>query len=354
MLARNRMKELSVINKILYLINSICLLLLILSYLSPYISPIDFWPISFFGLLFPFFYIINSLFLLYWIFNLKRPVWANLIILLIGIQHIDLFIGFNDSVREEKNSFKILSYNVRLFNRYEWIPKSDIKSDIIDLIKREEADIVCIQESYNDNKIPKLGYKYRHIGLQNKESKLHMAIYSKYPQIAKNTVSIKGKKMNNTCIYSDIIINTDSVRVYNIHLASNWFKRSDYSFLKNPKKEKLKEGLIEIIKKMKSSYIKRAEQVLEIKKHMNSSNLPIIVCGDFNDTPLSYAYKKISNNLNDSFSQSGKGIGQTFLKIPALRIDYILHEKSYRSFNYKQYNEEFSDHYAISTELSIL
>ena len=63
-----------------------------------------------------------------------------------------------------------------------------------------------------------------------------MAIYSNYPQIKKETVSIKGERMNNTCIYSDILIKKDTIRVYNIHLASNWFNSSDYSFIQDPKK----------------------------------------------------------------------------------------------------------------------
>ena len=66
-----------------------------------------------------------------------------------------------------------------------------------------------------------------------------MAIYSKYPQIDKGTVSIKGERVNNTCIYSDMIIKSDTIRVYNVHLASNWFKNSDYSFFQNPQKDHL-------------------------------------------------------------------------------------------------------------------
>ena len=77
-----------------------------------------------------------------------------------------------------------------------------------------------------------------------------MAIYSKHPQIKKKTVSIKGERMNNTCIYSDMIINKDTIRVYNIHLASNWFKNTDYSFIQNPQKEKIKEGMIFTIEPM--------------------------------------------------------------------------------------------------------
>ncbi|MDC0249261.1 endonuclease/exonuclease/phosphatase family protein [Flavobacteriales bacterium] len=345
------MKGLSLINKLLYLINSICLLLLILSYLSPAISPTLFWPISFFGLLFPVFYVINSLFLIYWIIGFRKQSWPNIIVLLIGIQYIGLFFGSQPTTTKTTDSIKVLSYNVRLFNRYEWLPNPDVKSEIFKFLRKENANILCIQEFYTANEIPNLNYKYRHIGLQNKRSQWHMAIYSSYPQIDKGTVSIKGEHVNNTCIYSDMIINSDTIRIYNVHLASNWFKDSDYSFLKNPKKEKLKEGISGIINRMRNSYKNRANQAKVIKEHMNNSPYSIILCGDFNDTPLSYAYNTISTTLNDAFKESGKGIGQSFVRIPTLRIDYILHNKQFRSYNYMQYKQQLSDHYAVSCEL---
>ena len=345
------MKGLSVINKLLYLINSICLLLLIFSYLSPFISPTFFWPISFFGLLFPILYVINSLFLVYWIIGFKKQLWANIIVLLIGIQYISLFFGTQPTTTNTTESIKVLSYNVRLFNRYEWLPRPDIKSEIFEFLKKENADILCIQEFYTADKIPSFNYKYRHIGLQNKKSQWHMAIYSKYPQIDKGTVSIKGERVNNTCIYSDMTINSDTIRVYNVHLASNWFKNSDYSFLQNPQKNNLTKGIKGIAEKMKSSYKKRAEETKVIKQHMENSPYPIILCGDFNDTPISYAYNTISATLKDAFKESGKGIGQSFVKIPALRIDYILHNEQFKSTNYQKYNQILSDHYAVSCEL---
>ena len=350
---KSKMKGLSLINKLLYLTNSICLLLLLFSYLSPKISPAIFWPISFFGLLFPLFYIANILFLIYWIIGFKKQIWANIIVLLIGIQYIGLFFGTQPKTTENTDSIKVLSYNVRLFNRYEWIEKPDIKSKIFEFFKAEKADILCIQEFYTPNEIPSLDYPYRHIGLQSKKNQLHMAIYSKYPQLKKETVSIKGERMNNTCIYSDLCIDSDTIRVYNIHLASNWFKNSDYSFLQNPKKETLKKGIKGIVERMKSSYKKRAEEAQVIKEHMKSSPYPIILCGDFNDTPLSYAYNTISERLNDAFKESGKGIGQSFIKIPALRIDYILYNENFKSYNYIQHKQNLSDHYAVSCEIDI-
>ena len=347
------MKGLSLINKLLYLINSICLLFLLFSYLSPYTSPTYFWPISFFGLLFPVFYIVNIFFLIYWTISFKKQIWANIIILLIGIQYIGLFFGTQPKTSKNTDSVKVLSYNVRLFNRYGWIEKPDIKSKIVEFLKTEKADILCIQEFYTSDEIPTLNYPYKHIGLQSKKNQWHMAIYSNFPQIKKSTVSIKGERMNNICIYSDLIIDSDTIRVYNVHLASNWFKNSDYSFLQNPKKENLKKGIKGIVERMKSSYKNRAEEARAINEHIKSSPYPIILCGDFNDTPLSYAYNTISENLKDAFKESGKGIGQSFVKIPALRIDYIFHDEIFKSYNYIRHKQKLSDHYAISCEVEI-
>ena len=347
------MKGLSLINKLLYFLNSISLLLLLFSYLSPYISPVLFWPLAFIGLIFPILYITNVLFLIYWTNGFKKPMWANIIILLIGIGNISNYLGTSPNSSSSKENIKVLTYNVRLFNKYNWLKQKNVKKEIFDFFSSENADILCIQEFYSSDEIPDLNYPFKHIGVQNNKSQWHMAIYSNYPQINKETVSIKGEQMNNTCIYSDILIKKDTIRVYNIHLASNWFNSSDYSFIHNPKKNKLKEGLLGITKRMKNSYKKRAAEVDIIKKHMRKSPFPLIVCGDFNDTPLSYAYHSITGNLIDAFSFSGKGVGASFIKIPALRIDYILHDSDLESSNYKKYNQILSDHYAVSCEITI-
>lgn len=347
------MKGLSLIDKFLYLINSLSLFTLLLSYLSPFISPTIFWPISFIGLLFPILFLLNLAFFIYWLIGFKKPMWANLIILLLGIGNISNYFGTSPNSNSSEENTKVLSYNVRLFNRYGWIPKENVREDIFAFFTEEDADILCIQEFYTPNEIPDLNYPYRHIGLQNKKSQWHMAIYSKYPQIKKKTVSIKGERMNNTCIYSDMIINEDTIRVYNIHLASNWFKNSDYSFIQNPHKEKIKEGLKGIASRLKNSFIKRAEEVAVIKEHIKTSPYPIILCGDFNDTPLSFAYNTIKGDLVDAFTVCGKGIGDSFVKIPALRIDYILHDNELKSSNYQKHKQVLSDHYAVSCEIEI-
>lgn len=347
------MKKLTVIDKLLYFLNSISLFLLLISYLSPYISPALFSPTAFVGLIFPILYMINIVFLIYWLIGFKKPMWANIIILLIGIENINSYIGTSPNNNSSNENTKVLTYNVRLFNKYNWIKQPNIKQEIFNFLKTENADILCIQEFYNTNELPNLNYRYKNIGLKNRKNEWHMAIYSHYIQINNGTIDMEGQHMNKTCIYSDMIIKKDTIRVYNIHLASNWFNSSDYSFIENPKKNTLKEGILGISKRMKNSYKKRAKEVEKIKEHMQESPYPLIVCGDFNDTPLSYAYNSIKGKLVDAFKISGKGIGKSFVKIPALRIDYILHDTKFKSSNYEQHNQILSDHYALSCEISI-
>ncbi len=348
------MKNLSIIDRIFFLLNCFSLTLLILSYTSPYISPVIFWPIAFLGLLFPMLFCINICFLIYWFIKLKKHILPNIIILLFGLQYIGSYIGIDPEKDNDKKTIKILSYNVRVFNKYQWIP--NLKQEtIFKFIMKEKADILCIQEFYTTNNIPNLNYKFHHVGMQNKKSEWHMAIYSNFPQINKSTVEIENKKMNNTCIYSDIVIGSDTIRIYNIHLASNWFKSNDYAFLTDStiKKDKIRKGLLNMMNDMINSYHKRANQAVTIKQHMNQSPYPIIVCGDFNDTPLSYAYQTIKRGLVDSFNSSGKGLGESFVKIPGLRIDYIMHDKKFQSTSYQKIDKIFSDHYPISCRIKL-
>jgi len=321
------------LNKLLFLINSILLLLLLFSYIVPMVHPDYFWHISLLGIIFPILLILNTSFGLYWLFSWKKYFWANLIIILLGLSHIENILAnqknqfnnveYNELQKNKDHNYdqliNIMSYNVRLFNQNENINDNSIENKILNMIKDEKPNILCIQEFNLTEKTKEIFSFFNN--KSNNDNKLQ--ILTKYKVIKSGHI-----KSQNVCIYKDVVLN-DTIRIYNIHLQSNW------------------------IKTMKSSYQNRVSEALKIKKHIDKSPFPVVVCGDFNDTPISYTYSCIKKGLNDSFQESGIGIGNSYVNIPTLRIDYILHSKKYKSFNYEKHKYKFSDHYPISCDLLI-
>ena len=129
-----------------------------------------------------------------------------------------------------------------------------------------------------------------------------------------------GKNTSNICIYTDVKINNkNNIRIFNIHFQSIRFGEEDYEFAEKVREmeditneEEYKHDSGRIIKRLKKAFIRRAHQVDLVEQYIKSSPYPVIVCGDFNDTPSSYAYYTISDNLTDAFCESGNGFGQTY------------------------------------------
>jgi endonuclease/exonuclease/phosphatase family metal-dependent hydrolase len=159
---------------------------------------------------------------------------------------------------------------------------------------------------------------------------------------------------NNYCIYSDIDINGDTVRVFNTHLSSIRFGEEDYRFISNltDDRQQLEEGGKRIAQRLVSAYKKRQAQVNKIMGNIIRSPYPVIFCGDFNDTPISYTYSCVDEILQDAFVQSGSGLGRTYIgPFPSFRIDYIWHDDSFESYGFKTIPLELSDHLPIRVDL---
>ena len=335
------MKKLNFIDKIIYLINSAFIFIMILSYLSPFINPKIFWPISFFGLAYPILLIILSIFLVYWILRLKRPLWANLIIIVLGINHLSNHIG-TKNVKNSSSDISILTYNTRMLNKYNWIDQKDIDSKIFKLVKKYEADVACFQE-FDNSKKNKLEYEYEY-------TKENFLTVSKFPIIKKDYIQDLEKNIIGTRV--DILFTDDTVSILNIHLASNWFEEEEYNVIN--KLEIDKKSFFEIISKMKDSYILRSSQANFFKDYIKTLKHKKIICADLNDTPLSFTYRLIAKDFFDTFKECGKGIGKSYVKIPFTRIDYILHDNNFRTQSYVLDYNEYSDHYPIITKLDLL
>ncbi len=345
------------------LINWIFAILLIIVDLSVFISP-DIVPyLALIGLLFPFLLIINILFLLFRIFYKKPHFFISLIAILFSWFRISDFYAFKkkEVVSAPINEISIMSYNVRMFDVYNWTGEKS-GGKIFDIIKNENPDILCLQEYYSrkgfdfqDKIISAQHTKNYLISSKNKTGYSGNAIFSRYPIISSGFVDVGSSKQK--CIYADIVKQRDTFRVYGIHLASIHLNNDDYQFMKNigeNNQNKNIEGVKGIGLKLLNAYQIRAGEVETMAPHIASSPYPVIVCGDFNDTPISYTYRNIKGNLKDAFLENGSGIGHTYAKgLPFFRIDYIFYDKKMTSKSYKRIFKDYSDHYPICCKIEL-
>jgi vancomycin resistance protein VanJ len=335
------MKKLSLIDKLLVVVNSIVAAISLVAFLSYFISPNTIPLVSFIGLSIPFLLILNILFIIYWVIRLKKQFLISTIVLLIGIQYVTKLYSFSEKKVLLTGDIKIMSYNVRMFNLYNWIEKEGVDQSIFDFINSQKPDILCIQEF---NPKAKLGfnYPYKFIKRSEKNGQFGHAIFSKYKII--NSESLNFSNSGNNTIFTDIVKNKDTFRVYNVHLES----------LKiNPKNENFNQEISEKLRiRLENSFKKQANQSELIIQHQKQSNFKSIICGDFNNTAFSFVYKKLKRNKNDAFEVAGQGFGKTYDFPFPLRIDFILTDKNITVNNFKTFNVNYSDHYPIMARVN--
>jgi endonuclease/exonuclease/phosphatase family metal-dependent hydrolase len=358
------------VNRIAMFCNHVVVVSLLISYLAPRVSPENFWFIAFFGLGYPILVILNLLFILYWTIQLKKRAFYSLIVILAGSMIFQRFVQLSITKKSETNSLmlKVMSYNVKVFDLYNWSHNLETRSSIFGLIENEAPEIACFQEYFhrdssefcNTDSLKKInGFKYAHVeytshGRMNQH--FGIATFSKYPILRSERLDL-GHRGNNACIFTDIKVGKDTFRVYNMHLQSIAFSKGDYKYasdLTNNIETEDIEHSKSIFNRLKRAFIKRSQQADLIHESIAHSPYPVIVCGDFNDTPSSYTYTTISKGLKDCFIESGTGLGKSYVgAFPSFRIDYILHSDKFKAHEFRTIREELSDHFPVVSYLEI-
>lgn len=347
-------------NKFLLMLNCLIFLASVLSYLSGKWNKELFW-LVYFGLAGFYLLMANVLFIVYWL--LKRKIWFLIslgIVVFAWNVNRSLFqiIESKKEVPESVQSLKIMTSNVALFgNDYAYNKKA-----VLDLCNDEKVDVVCFQEfqskprgygDINDKFFSELNFKqgyFERTIWHNNLFQSGICIFSKYPMINKNFYQFDQKRSVNSCIYVDLDLGKDTVRVFNIHLQSIRLNPQKYGYLKdlNSSNKKKADGVLEILKKLKRGVSKRAGQADLIAKDIENSPYPIILCGDFNAPPSSYAYQTIAKKLNDTFVGHGKGTGATYAgPLPFFRIDNILVSDDFEVYSHEVLIKDYSDHYPV-------
>ncbi len=336
------MKKLSVLDKLLFVVNSLLATLLLIAYLGYYISPNTLSLFSFLSLAIPILIIVNLLFVIYWLLKLKKQFLLSTIILLIGYQYITKFYSLSEKKVLLIDDIKIMSYNVRMFNLYNWIDEENVDKKIYDFINEKAPDILCIQEFHPSKKLD-LKYPYKYVKIRTNQNNFGHAIFSKYRII--NSGSLNFSNSSNNAIFVDLIKEKDTFRVYNVHLES----------LKiNPEKETLTQENSEKLRiRVENAFKKQANQASLILQHQQKSNYKSIICGDFNNNAFSWVYNTLKTDKNDAFEIAGKGFGNTFDYKFAFRIDFILTDKAFEVNNYKTFPVKYSDHFPIQARFNL-
>ena len=324
---------------------------------------------SYIGLGFGLIFLLNVAYLLFWIFFSKwKLAMISLAAILICYKPVTTFFPMHlFPVKEPHGAIKVLTYNVQGFP--EERNKKSKEHPILDYIAATDADIVCLQEylvsktgqsifSQRDvNRILKQ-YPYHSVTGLESSGKYHtfgLACFSKHP-IEKTEEIVFEDSYNGAAIYT-INIDGKSYSVANVHLESNSIKAEDkklYSdFIQNSDSVKLEQVTSNIRSRLGNAYRMRARQTEQVKRVLVSQKTEgTIICGDFNDTPISYAYARMKKGLNDAYVSTAFGPGITYHEdLFLFRIDYILHSEELKAFRTKVDRVAYSDHYPLRTHL---
>jgi len=338
------MKSFKLIDKVVFFVNSLVALMLLLSYVLPYIEPKKFAFLSVLSLTVPLLIVMNLLFMIYWLLQVKKKLFLSFSVLCIGFILLSPLYKFTSSKNiNDSANLSLMNYNVRLFNLFEWIPKDNVKQKIIDFITERQPDVLSMQEYRPDEAINLKGY-YKYEEVSGDKVKNGQAIFSKYPIIKSG--SIEFPNTYNNAIYVDIVKDVDTIRIYNVHLQSLRFNFNE-EILDLETSENL-------FKRVSKTFELQQSQAELFLSHKNKCPYKMIVCGDFNNTAYSYVYKRIKGDLQDAFDEAGNGFGRTFnFKFFPVRIDFILADKNFDINAFKTFDVQFSDHYPIMAKVKL-
>jgi endonuclease/exonuclease/phosphatase family metal-dependent hydrolase len=350
--------------------NIIAFLLLAVSISAYYINPDYFWPIALFGLAYPVLLMINLFFVFSWVMRRRWFFLLSFLGILGSYPQLkgQLAFGATSDIQTLDHSLKVMSFNARNFDLYNWTKIDGARQSMFDSIAAVNPDVLCLQEFYTDTLrfqntkiLEQLGYRYHTMAVElvkGGHRKWGVAIFSKYPIIEQGEIIRQQRpspygKFPNRAAFADIDIKGQRIRFFSTHLQSIHFNLEDYETLKEIGEEQETEWrkYKGIIYKLARAFEQRGVQAVELGEAVKSSPHPVIICGDFNDTPSSYTYGVCSRLLNDAFLQAGKGIGSTYNGlIPFLRIDYIFADKSLTCASFHVNGNPHSDHFPLVAE----
>lgn len=320
--------------------------------------------------------LILLLFIAMWLFVKPRMCILGILTFIIAwkpIGHLfQLRLPERFEMRKSPSHLRVMNWNVEHFEIGKRKNGGAEKQMMLGLIRKYQPDIAFFQEMVGSETNPEainyipffrdtLGFSNYHFTYNNKldyddDHHFGIILFSKYPIVYAKEISYAPNDYNSTFQYADILVGRDTIRAFNLHLQSLKLDKANRHYLQQPGitgEENIRNSK-SIIAKLKRGFVRRAQQSERIRKEIDASPYPVIVCGDFNDVPNSYAYHTIGQNLRNAFSAKGSGIGRTYAGIsPTLRIDHVFADKQFKIRQYTRIKKELSDHFPVVVDLEI-
>lgn len=343
------------------------------AYLAPYISPVQMSFLMFVGVAFPWLLVINLIFVSIWALSRIRYWWYSAVVILIGWTHLTSVFGIhykpinqlialkkgaNTEGGRSDTSIRVMSYNLHGGIAPNAKNKIMARLDLSRFLENQNPDVLCLQEfilawgeNFDNqmlNDIPFLKTYPYWVRVQGND----LAIFSRFPIL--NSGILLNRNESNGCTYSDISVHEQTVRFYSLQLQSNIVSNiaDDLAKTKDLTDDESWFSIGRMLTRFRRHSIIRARDAEIVKKHISESPYPVILCGDFNDIPVSYTYKTLSDGFTDSFQETGRGFGTTYAgHIPALRIDYILTDSRFTPLNCSILRVPHSDHYPVVSDI---
>ncbi len=328
------------------------------------ISPEEIPLLAFFPMGYPIVVLLLTLLLPFSLFNGTKNAFLNTALLAVGFYLLVDFVVFQKPDKEEPGSLKVLTYNVRNFNRWKWIEKDNVRDSIFQLIDNQNPDIAFFQEFHFKKTqieelqkladrldMPYLAYN----DMQGREDFLGLFTMSRYPLKVVDRNDFGTRKFTgNGLLVSDVFTPTDTIRTCNFHAGSLKLNSEDYELIAGKQSEPTEEEWANLFKRFYLGFKQKGKQVAFLENALKESDMPTILAGDANDIPFGFFYKTVSNYLNDSFIEQGKGIGHTYSgTIPFLRIDYVFASSDFEVRSHEVVKEKLSDHYPVVVSLEV-
>jgi endonuclease/exonuclease/phosphatase family metal-dependent hydrolase len=354
--------------------NVTVVLFFLLACLAPYLNPQKWWFISFLGLAFPFLLVIVLSFFVTWLLVKPKFALISLIAMILGLQSTMVFFAFNNTgafqYKKDARSLRIVSWNVARFIEMKRNnnPGSQSRLKMMELIKEQDADILCFQEffhSFDSTYYPNIDhirqnfnypYWFYSHDIDGDNHYTGSIIFSRYPIIDSGMIRYPRPTLPDALMHADIKIGVDTIRVYTTHLQSLQFGKEDYERIN--KITEAEEGMVShsktIMSKLKWGIKHRSIQADLINQVLGDSPYPVIFCGDLNDVPNSYTYFTVKGEMQDAFLKKGFGIGRTFSGLsPTLRIDYIFADEHFKVRQFNRVAKRYSDHYMLVSDMAL-